>query len=466
MQANRKISWGRNIQWNGHVKVPSLPRVPCPNASYWIETPNGRHAFTHPLFRFPAKFHPPVVRWALGNYGRQGSVVFDPFAGSGTLSVEALARGISSVGIDIDPVSSFVAGVKTTPIDPTALRSSLRRIQAAMQKLQARRVAAGCLPGADISELQFARQLSGLWYPQIPNIFHWFRRHVVVDIATIFATLEEVRLAAQQRAFFRACAAAIIRRVSNADPAPVSGLEVTTLQAKKNKKRVIRVFDVFDEKCDQAIAGMDQLWQTVQRFKPRPLAIIHEGCVLNLEALLQDEPLADGGFPLVMTSPPYCNAVEYSRRHQLEMYWLDYVSTPEEHIAMAHKYIGRKLVRENDWNKKDKFGIKRLDQTLSRIAEEKPHKARTVHHYFDSMREMLSVLCPVMKRRGTFICVIGDSLCCKMPISTTDFVVELASDHFHLEKRFSYALRNQYMQYGLWNGDGIKEENVLIFKRR
>jgi hypothetical protein len=35
-----------------------------------------------------------------------------------------------------------------------------------------------------------------------------------------------------------------------------------------------------------------------------------------------------------------------------------------------------------------------------------------------------------------------------------------------LTKRFSYAIRNQSMQYGLWNGDGIKEEHVLIFKLR
>jgi hypothetical protein len=176
--------------------------------------------------------------------------------------------------------------------------------------------------------------------------------------------------------------------------------------------------------------------------------------------------IAQEGLPLVITSPPYCRAVEYSRRHQLELYWLGLIQNQDEHIALTHKYIGRKLVRSSDWDEEVDFGIRELDRTLCRIADHDPIKARTVRHYFYSMMKMFGELAEVVGRAGTIVCVIEDSVCCKVPIATAKFIAELASEHFELKQRFSYALRNYYMQYGLWNGDGIKQENVLVFKPR
>ena len=71
-----------------------------------------------------------------------------------------------------------------------------------------------------------------------------------------------------------------------------------------------------------------------------------------------------------------------------------------------------------------------------------------------------------MARHGTMICVIGDSLCCGVPIATSNFLAEIAEENFQLQNRFAYAIRNHYMQYGLWNGDGIKQEHVLVLKPR
>jgi hypothetical protein len=61
---------------------------------------------------------------------------------------------------------------------------------------------------------------------------------------------------------------------------------------------------------------------------------------------------------------------------------------------------------------------------------------------------------------------IGDSVCCGVQIPTADFIATLAQQHWMLTNRFTYALRNQYMQYGLWNGAGIKEEHVLVLRPR
>jgi hypothetical protein len=52
------------------------------------------YRFTHDWFRFPGKFHPPLIEHVLTSI--KPSAVLDPMAGSGTVAVEAKAAGIPS----------------------------------------------------------------------------------------------------------------------------------------------------------------------------------------------------------------------------------------------------------------------------------------------------------------------------------------------------------------------------------
>src|SRR5437870_399960 len=92
--------------------------------------------FTHYLFRFPAKFHPPVARCLIERYSREGDVVLDPFCGSGTLLVEALLSGRDAIGVDIDPVAAFISRVKSTPIDPAELERAFKRLKKKCETLR------------------------------------------------------------------------------------------------------------------------------------------------------------------------------------------------------------------------------------------------------------------------------------------------------------------------------------------
>jgi len=446
-------------------RVEQIPRYPRDRESFYIESSNGHPTYTHYLFRFPAKFHPPVVSWALDTFGGEGIAVLDPFTGSGTVQVEALVRGMPSVGIDIDPLACFVTQVKTTPLPPEELETALGRIEAILSPFRRSGTELESLVGADISDEQFGIESQDLAFPAIPNMFHWFRRYVVVDLARLLWAVQRAELGERQARFFRACVAAIIRRVSNADPDPVSGLEVTRIQAERNARREFRVFDEFANKARKEIQGMCFLWQACGDRSSASAAKVIQGDVLRARELLAGEGIGRR-FPLVVTSPPYCQAVNYSRRHKLEMYWLGFVHDREEHLKLAHSYVGRRRVRISDWDESVQFGIEGLDQTLDRIGERSHVKARALRHYFWSMSSALAELGEVIERGGLLICAIGDSVCCGTPVTTTQFVIELAAPHFSLRNRFSYAVRNHYMQYPLRNGRGIREEHVLVLKRR
>lgn len=459
---NANRSWDSD---RGFRRVTEIPGTPENGEAFWIESPNRHPNYTHYLFRFPAKFHPPVVSWALDTFGARGSNVLDPFTGSGTVQLEALVRGMPSVGIDIDPLACFITQVKTTPLSPDELEMSLSQIKSILSPFKRSDMEQERLIGADISDEQFESESLSLAIPSIPNMFHWFRRYVVVDLARVFWAIQEAALNEHQARFFRACAAAIIRRVSNADPAPVSGLEVTRIQAKRNAKREIRVFEEFVTRTWKEIQCMSSLWDACGQGKSAAPAEVIRGDAQRAKDLLTSNGI-ESRFPLVITSPPYCTAVEYSRRHKLEMYWLGFVENPAQHIRLAHSYIGRGRVRISDWDECREFGLKELDQTLARIVERNHTKARALRHYFWSISQILAELEGIMKRRGTLVCAIGDSVCSGISVATTQFLIELAAQHFMLQNRFSYAIRNHYMQYPLRHGRGIREESVLVLKRR
>lgn len=78
---------------------------------------------THNFYRYPARFPPEFARAAIESFSQRGDVVFDPFMGGGTTGVEALRLGRRFLGTDVNPISTFVTRVKTTPLSESdALR--------------------------------------------------------------------------------------------------------------------------------------------------------------------------------------------------------------------------------------------------------------------------------------------------------------------------------------------------------
>ena len=68
----------------------------------------------------------------------------------------------------------------------------------------------------------------------------------MVDLARILSSIDHVNVPETHRAFFRLIFASIIRRASNADPVPVSGLEVTAhMKRLDSAGRLINPFQLF-----------------------------------------------------------------------------------------------------------------------------------------------------------------------------------------------------------------------------
>ncbi len=72
--------------------------------------------YTHRFYTYPAGFSPVFVEAAIKSLTRKNDLVLDPFMGGGTTLVEGLIANRKVVGIDLNPISTFVTKVKATKL--------------------------------------------------------------------------------------------------------------------------------------------------------------------------------------------------------------------------------------------------------------------------------------------------------------------------------------------------------------
>lgn len=94
---------------------------------------------THTYYRYPARMAPELAREVIRQFSAVGDLVFDPFMGGGTTIVEALASGRRALGIDVNPLSNFLADVKTSPLsaeDALSISAWMRQLDCTSEGLK------------------------------------------------------------------------------------------------------------------------------------------------------------------------------------------------------------------------------------------------------------------------------------------------------------------------------------------
>ena len=415
---------------------------------------------THYLFRFPAKFHPPVVRKLIDEYSRPGDHILDPFCGSGKMLVEAAVAGRNAVGVDVDPVAAFVSRVKTHRYSPGSLKASrdlLSQNLAELRRLGGQHYVKG-FTDLTQDELDAAVSDARLWVPDIPNICHWFRRYVILDMARIHWAIQDLQAPNTHKVFFRLCFASIVRATSNADPVPVSGLEVTShMKRREAMGRVINPFALFERSVSKALTA---IFEYRRKLDNTSTVSTKQADARYLSSRLRRE------FDAIITSPPYHNAVDYYRRHKLEMFWLGFTKTQEERLELMRNYVGRSTIPQKDLYPPDEHQLGILATAWeSKMPKSSIGRANAFRHYVVSMKLAFNQFARLLKNDSPMIVVVGNSQWNGLAIPTGELFVELATPDLRLIDRFWYPVKNRYMSYSRRNGSSIDKEHVLVMQK-
>lgn len=268
------------------------------------KTQEGPHGI-HP---YPAKFIPQIPRNLIRlQPPPEGTIVLDPFCGSGTTLVEAMQAGYPAAGVDLSPIACLIAKVKTTPLAESAILT-IRTVRSEAERRLARN--------------QFE-------VPAIPRLDHWFQPQVQASLASLLASISEVDNP-DTRDALRVALSSIVVRVSNQD-------SDTRYAAVEKAVSADDVFRAFELRAGDVVQATRSLCDGLHTRGPKPLIINQDVLTVRPEQLKQS-------VGLVVTSPPYPNAYEYWLYHKYRMYWLgmDPIAVREREIgARPHFFKGK-----------------------------------------------------------------------------------------------------------------------------
>jgi DNA modification methylase len=354
---------------------------------------------THGFHKYPAKFFPELPRWAIARYSAPGEVVLDPMAGSGTVNVESLLLGRHSVAVDVDPFARLLTRVKTTPLDGDRLGPAARAVLGALDAFEA-----GGLP---------ARRAALADVPPFPYREGWFRPAILEELGAIRGAI--ARLPGGPPAdFFRICLSSIVRAVSNAD----NNCTRTVVRQRLHKRIAPGMaLRLFRRVVEVNLARMAEFAAVC----PRDVRV-----EIPPEADARALPAASTAADLAVTSPPYINAVDYPRTHQLEMYLLD-LSPPGEPLAEAKRqHIGTEVVRAADYCQLHRYGLPALDEQVAELYAVDRRRAYIVYRYFVDMERNLREVRRVVKPGGRYVVVVGNNLIRGREVPTYAYLMAVA----------------------------------------
>lgn len=309
---------------------------------------------------------------------KKGSLrVLDPMAGSGTVLAVARSEGHRAIGIDIDPLAVLLSRVWTTAIDREEVRDTggvvLDRARTKAKELSGKTAYPA---GADKETRDF--------------ITYWFDGYARRQLAALALSIERVRNEATRNALWCGFSRLIIAKQAGASRA----LDLS-------HSRPHRVFDYAPIKpFDKFTAAVDRVVENCVDRADRhrgPATRVTEGDARSL-------PIQDASIDLVLTSPPYLNAIDYLRCSKFSLVWMGHQVGYLRSLRSAS--VGAEIAAgTNDADAQVRGVLSQL-----KLGPTLPNRQRGVlTRYIHDMRKSVSEVARVLVRGGRAVYVVGEN---------------------------------------------------------
>lgn len=361
----------------------------------------------HSFHRYYGKLIPAIPNFFIKAFTNEGDLIGDLFSGSGTVAVESKILNRDFVGCEINPLSHLISVVKTTSYDIELLNSMNNEIE------------------VKLYDVQYRKKIKIGKIPYCVNIDHWFKPEVQDDLMYIKAIIDEVISNNVQKDFvmyknFYYCViSAIIRNVSNADPATVfPGIS----------KRIRRLEKEGKIHKDAIKTFMNALKKRTKYFE------IYGNSNSNINIINENSVTADlnkykGKVSLFVTNPPYISSVRYIETMKLEMYWLEYIKNSDEYGELAKVMLGNDKVTKKECSTLTKTKYDEINKIIDKINEKSSKDAYIVAKYFNDMEQIIIKMNTLLKENGKVVVKISDSNVKKTKVETGKFLSLIAETH-------------------------------------
>jgi SAM-dependent methyltransferase len=330
-----------------------------------------------PVHPFPARMAPGIVLEVVASAAAPLRVL-DPMVGSGTVLALARAKGHYAVGVDTDPLAVLIARVWTRAIDPVLVRWEAEAVLEAARANARRLLRRDAYPaGADDETRRFCA--------------YWFDVVARRQLASLAAEIAEVSDAGTRDALWCGFSRLIIAKQAGA-----------SLAMDLSHSRPHRAFSVSPIlPFDRFLAAVDRVVDNCLDRRQRdrgPASRVVNGDARSL-------PLADESIDLVLTSPPYLNAIDYLRCSKFSLVW------------MGHRIADLRRIRAGSVGTEAGFGGPPENPAAQAIVSGlrlRPRLARRddaiLTRYAGDMMRALSETARVLASNGRAVYVVGENM--------------------------------------------------------
>lgn len=346
----------------------------------------GRRS-VHP---FPARMAPSIVSSTIATLPA-GSRVLDPMVGSGTVLALARAFGHRGVGFDVDPLAVLIARVWTTSIQPRFIKDIGRDVLAEARELFKCLKTRDAYPsGADFETRRFVR--------------YWFDPYTRRQLAALSRAIAGCGTPALE-VLWCAFSRLIISKQAGASRA------LDLAHSRPHRWFTVaprKPFRYFEAALDQVIQGC----VSAKKQSRGPATRISLGDVRQL-------PIEDGTIDLVLTSPPYLNAIDYLRCSKFSLVW------------MGHLISELRTIRKHSLGTEAagalKFDEDELRRDLRLTSHLSQRTVRMLGRYAIDTHSSLREVTRVVRARGRIVYVVGENTIRGVFIPTGRLVTKLAT---------------------------------------
>ena len=349
---------------------------------------------SHNIHAFAAKFPPQIPHLFIQHLTEPRETVLDPMMGSGTALVEAVLRGRNGVGFDLDPLAVRICRVKTTAVDRSAIERAGQRCIEEAQKLAA---------DSDWVEHELDRRFDSEGRQFID---YWFTPATQGELLGLIATVEKERDENLHRLLELVFSSVIITKSGGVSLARDLAHTRPHRDLTKRPRSALAEFSKRLLKAAESIVPLSK----------------SSGCVLVDAADARALPLPDETVDLVVTSPPYANAIDYMRAHKFSLVWLG------RDLASLRDLRGRYVGSEKCSGLDGKTLPGSVRRVLSRLRRLDRRKADVLVKYFVDMRSVFAEMRRVLRRGRAAVVVVGNSTMRGMLVPTHRCLGQLGED--------------------------------------
>ena len=391
---------------------------------------------THSLYYHPAKFIPQIVRYCLDEYCKKGGVVLDPFAGSGTMGVEASTRGHESYMIDINPLLDYFYPLKMPTFTKEEWEKYYYEAKYFLEEVLTREP-------KTINEIN---DNIDYWYPE--KLYKYFCR-----VWTNFHELKNQKSTIAKNivtlGLFK-----ISKYFSYAEHS------MPKLFTSKRKRALIEkkltensLFSQIETKAFGVLRdvkkSVDSLIELDGKLKKAKYFAGVDSSEFNFEKL----PELD----CIITSPPYLQAQEYMRTFKLEMMW---VGIPQEKIK---EYISKEIPFRKSPSRIQGIYINEIREKI-----ERKDLLKLYDSYFWFTVKALENASKRLKRNGKLCVLIGNPKMNGIEVEIWKVVYEYFINNlgFNFLKVYEDKIITRKLFKGRknQNPEGMKSEYLIILE--